>query len=1451
MAEDKTMNKDSTAISGSADEEIKSSPDNNDASSDIATATDTYDEYDEEDDLSQDSYEDDDRGRPLPMPPLKYARIMGSLPRDNKSNNNTSCALSVKVTCSTMGRVVIRPSADDKSHHHHASISDTASGGGGAAAVHISKYEDDEDADRSLTKVFHVIAMGFQDGKIRLVDVSSGGSVLFGSSLEDGGAWFVNPSLANKRPDDAENEIVALSFDSSSTYLCAINARGDAALFGPLEWGRQSQKVAVTDTTKEGSQKHQQGGFFAAFVGGNNTSDESKVVNDAEKENVNRVLRPSFTLMKPPTSTARFSYTTQQEGCHPVCMAVDPAYGKRKERAVLVGFNDGRLIFSKLQGGGVTAGVTSFFGGAAAASTVKKLDSVIYQGLGTSSVTSGDKFGIEAITWRGGLVAWADSSGVRLFDIESMSRIAHIDRPTGARSNLYPTVSSLRPSIIFEKSNSLLIGWGDCLMAMVIRDAKSSTVTKDGATVREVKKKTVDCTMAWELDCVACSVVPIDEKHVAVLGLVPSASESDNEDSQIAGGDNDIELQVINREDGKSISNDSIPLVDRAHTDGVDSIKRIRTGNASEFTLLSSYAVSRMDDLAEWEALDDGEKAILKKETDTVGVKGTEKSGSRKFSDLHLRWNMLNDVCSSGKEILQDALAFDHENDDESTSSQLSACSDNYVFALSEPINPDILSSELEQSARSSPPIMAVVYNHDVCLVQTRDVDDAISFARSTGKSALALKYALAHRRDIRRHELDLMVDNYFSALLRFGRHSSEGKPLSFSRVRIAAESLPILLGGDSRMWQRWIFMFARIPGGLFLIRDKIPVRDPHLPNYVFEMVLEKMLEETVSRHSQSSIVSDEHDGHDAASDKMTDLFLETLRSWGPTSSLRKRIQLRRYYSQKSRSDSSLVAFVKQAEKDLQRRISQTAFGVLSDATKDSTFIMESISTRQAIDASKDSLFGIDNLIDKFSSGLQLNGKSTGEDYQTPNILVGRNSDITSIFAIAELEMMREKFDRALGYYLAIGSSFMTASLPMLEEAAVLSVNHSQEKLALADVTETKYDHVISLLEMHQLHNILLNRNYSFVDKTEGSTEPPIVALIMLVGLSKAGLFLMDCLSPPDTKSDSEGEMDDKNSSSDSNLPLDAIAAQLASRPKLLYWFLFQVFTKRPEMYVNFPTTSVPPLAITNLHRAQLSLFLDYADENEGEMISEPMSSTSMAIDSDSPFMSFLRATIPHGGVDAVTVRQRLDSYRGGRVDNPVFARELAFVTEKFGKGTLDESKEVLNLYLLGAKNLSMAVAFAERDTKHSIDLWKMLVDHCTVSDPSSDASEKGALFGSLLEAAAHCGADLASLVSSIPEGMSIEGLRPKLIAAITDYRHKVRIHEYTADALSEDKVSLLRELCHLSRRGERAIERKVTEGAHKQDIQSSNKLSLLRTQRKKSGATSMRYPSSFSLSIR
>jgi len=1458
------------------------------------TSTESYEEYsssenEDDEENSQFSYQDDEDGRPLPMPPLKYARIMGDLPRDGNSLTPSHPTLTTKITCSAMGRIIIRPSAflnatisyDDTamlSGSKHGDLGRSITLGAeysindGYANSEGEEYNDDEEADQATTKAFHVMAFGFQDGTVRLYDAMSGGSVHFGSSAEDPGAWFVNPSSSAARAkrggsnsiignqEDEQNKIVALSFDSTSSYLCAVNADGDVAIFGPLVWGRQSRRAPLATASAGaggGESSHKFTSFLSSFAGGSTTAsivEESQATNADTKKRKHRQWRPPFTLAKPPSSTVRFTYcdpqklSSTEQPSHPTCMALDPSYGRRKERAIIVGFDDGRLVLSKLQiGGGVTAGIgsgfTSFFGGgggaggsssgSASGSTVsaKKVDSVLYQGMGaSSSAYSGDQNGIEVVTWRGGMVAWADSSGVRLFDIESMSRVAHIDRPTGARTNLYPTISALRPSLVFERSDSLLIAWGDCLMAMLIREVVvASSKSKDDSAPKP-KRKTVECTMAWELDCVACGLTPIDGKHVAVLGLLPSPADTSqtldgmeekfatpnmSRENEFAGGDNVLELQVINRVDGKSISNDKLQLLEAIDTSRLKKINGIIAANALEFNLLSSFAIPRMDDSAESEEMDETERECVRRGLAPFDSDLPSESTKGIFLDFHLRWNMSRDVCYTG---LTDDIESGHivrmtsnEADDQSAPSTSSICSDDYVFALSAPIN-EILSSDQPPLASPSP-TMVVLCSYDVCLVQTRDIDDLISYARSMQKPALALKYALAHRREVRRHALDQLVDEYFISLLRLGRNRPQ-RALSYARLKIAAQTMPILLGGDARMWQRWIFLFGRIPGGLFLIRDHIPVRDPALPAFIFEMALEKMLEE-----SCNNILDENGSKNYHLAEKMAGLFLETLRAWGNTYALRRRIQLHRYCTQSQRwnmwlptsTNQSAPLFIQQAEKDLNRRISQTAFGCLT-GMQFSTSAMQNTSIRQSLDSSSDALFDIDHLAFRFSQRLHVpDTNDYDNDHLAPAVKIGALDPHLSVVveALAELELMRERFDQALGYYLALGCHFASDSFSSLEESAVSTVNSVSLQPESSRHPEGsvigKYDHVLSLIEIHQLYPILLTRNYNFVDSaSDVQIEPPIASLIRLVGLNKAGNFLMESISPPE-----DTYIDDQNKEKviyvGANLPLDLVARQLKPRPKLLYWFLYQVFTRKPEIYVKFPTTAVPPNSITDLHRIQFSLFVEFAEENGSGRNTDAASFTE--VDRETPFMAFLKAALPHAGVQPENVRQMLESHRGSRIDSPVFARELAFVIEKFGRGTEEDAKETLDLYLRGLQNLYLAVSFAERSKKHTGILWDILVNYCT-SPPAPDDAEQqinsGSLFGSLLEAAAHCGADLSSLVSKIPPGMAIEGLREKLISSVIDYRHKVKIHEQASKIQADDKVGVLRELSHLSRRGSR-----------------------------------------------
>ncbi len=140
---------------------------------------------------------------------------------------------------------------------------------------------------------------------------------------------------------------------------------------------------------------------------------------------------------------------------------------------------------------------------------------------------------------------------------------------------------------------------------------------------------------------------------------------------------------------------------------------------------------------------------------------------------------------------------------------------------------------------------------------------------------------------------------------------------------------------------------------------------------------------------------------------------------------------------------------------------------------------------------------------------------------------------------------------------------------------------------------------------------------------------------------------------------------------------------------------------------------------------------------------------------------------------------------------------------------------------------------YAERNARHSSMLWDNLISYCLAKEINGRRSD-GKIFGSLLEVAARSGADLALLVSKIPKKLSIDGIRPRLSAAISDYQIKVQMHKAAFEVLSSDKVSLLREQYHRSRRGTRvdlyAINQEILqEEKFESDIQNRAELKPLK----------------------
>jgi vacuolar protein sorting-associated protein 41 len=277
-------------------------------------------------------------------------------------------------------------------------------------------------------------------------------------------------------------------------------------------------------------------------------------------------------------------------------------------------------------------------------------------------------------------------------------------------------------------------------------------------------------------------------------------------------------------------------------------------------------------------------------------------------------------------------------------------------------------------------------------------------------------------------------------------------------------------------------------------------------------------------------------------------------------------------------------------------------------------------------------------------------------------------------------------------------------------------------------------------------------------------------------------------------------------------MPLNMVADQLSGSPKLLLWYLHCIFTEKPEVYVKFPTTANPPPILTQLHKKQLDLYIKHSGKNRDSAHFLLGLEAYRVLEQSTPLLSFLKAILPLGAIEPAEVGKMITIERRGSAGvSHKLALELAYIMEAFGNESESDALLILELYLKGAESIVLAVSFAQRNSSHSAKLWRTLVDYCLSSTTADNHDElnrsnrnMGTMFGSLLEAAALCGADLAHLVSQIPPGMQVEGLRPRMVSAVADYRLKVELYASADRIGTNEKLFLCQEAALRSKRGMR-----------------------------------------------
>ncbi len=1074
-----------------------------------------------------------------------------------------------------------------------------------------------------------LLAMGWEAGTISLWSVSNSLPIQFDDEPSDTHPLYIREGASWTRSSPPTMDV---SMDSTGTLLAAIDQEGVCCIwefkYSP-SWQRQQVPIVCQTPPTPHSPTHgRKVGMFSSFMtaltGLPPTPENEVGLSSTITHTANTATRTVTVpcLAASIVSTSRITYPVHWKS--PTCMVLDPAHKKKSTKSLVVGFKDGRLLLTKR--GGLFQ---------------RRNDTILFQG--GSDSTSYE--GIECVTWRGNLVAWADASGIKLLDIESLTRIAHIDRPTGARASLYPTLTQIRPHLIFETTSNLLVVWGDCLMSMAVQETPAPG---DGTSI--TMRRTVQCSMAWELDCVAAGVAPLDADHIVVLGIVvPTDEDNDENDADgVQQGINELEVQIVSRHDGTIQYADVLP-------NSVD----------APLWLESSFALARMDNASEWneyktwsgrvasdmfdltlltgvgggstieaspsnttsEPTLDGDSSRVNNPVATTGFNAKLRNT---FVDSHLQWNM--------KAITFAGNSMDTPNNDD----QNSVDSDDYGFVLRPLELVDDTTDSFDFLA--SPPVMVLASQSELILTALSSVDDAVEHALVTqNRPALALKRALQHRRQLRRYKVSDLVQHYLEAVLHLCKEVTE--PLSLRRMKLAIQAMPVLLGGDVNLWTKWANELKKLPGALFILQSYLPVRDPVLPISLYEQVLLGMLQEyqqliLATRQAQEESISSFPLDREAGNH-----VLQSLLAWGPTKGLKEYIKLFQY--SRRNGDTSVIEALKGAEIALQRRYLQTAAGYLSFPATKSSDDQVGNNVTPTYDAnsddSQDSLFPLNSVMKWMAQQVESTDRATelGEESETAEFQLSiPPNDLLCLDVMARLRVLQCRYDLALHAYLQIGAYHSSVSLDELESLAtdMVQLGSSSEWSQPIRIGNTSYEYVVGLIENHHLHRLLLDP--SFLSKDSNGTSKgskPLIAILRLVGLQRVGEFLIEhCVAPESPTYAASGFLSSEDNSKDDQhsetLPLDLVAAQLESCPALLHWYLHMVFLRKPELYVKFPNNSLPQDAITELHRKHFQLYLRYAGDEKDSSAALSTIEIYKVEALTTPLLSFLRVSLSARG---------------------------------------------------------------------------------------------------------------------------------------------------------------------------------------------------------------------------
>jgi hypothetical protein len=199
-----------------------------------------------------------------------------------------------------------------------------------------------------------VVLIGNSDGSVEFFHAETGTTIVDSKYLQV------------HAPGGHQTEIIDVTMDATANHFAAINSTGCCAIWeARYTSGKSNESVVASDSEPSDN-------LFKTFL--TNLAGQS---NNSTNQSLS--VEPSDICKNISVQVSRIIYSLGR----PTCLVLDPAYKNKREKMLLVAFADGRLVLTKR--GFVFQ---------------RRNDVILYQ------APAGQR--VEALTWRGSLVAWAD-----------------------------------------------------------------------------------------------------------------------------------------------------------------------------------------------------------------------------------------------------------------------------------------------------------------------------------------------------------------------------------------------------------------------------------------------------------------------------------------------------------------------------------------------------------------------------------------------------------------------------------------------------------------------------------------------------------------------------------------------------------------------------------------------------------------------------------------------------------------------------------------------------------------------------------------------------------------------------------------------------------------------------------------------------------------------------------